>query len=489
MGKKLISMALLLILATGLLFGDYYGTALFGQNAEEDIFEDALILWYTDSDYAEYLRDAAVSYEKQTGIKVIPTEVSDVEFLEQIQKASTEGNKAPDLFVLSNDLLEKAVLSGLAAGVKDPDGILNDTCYTDASIRAVTYRDRMYGYPLSYETACLVYNETVMEEIAMAAKTAAEAGESGDEGITVVEENPEDASEEPAPELSEEEKAERKKAASEILPTTVVGILDFANQYALPGGIESYFSWDTDDVLYNYWFAGAYLNAGGQNADRSEEISLYNEEALYSLSVYQDFRDFFFVEDDDRTYPDTIDDFMNRKCVFTVAGTDIVSKMEQAAQDGTFKDDYNILPMRMLNSSLECRGLSVTTMICVNGLNENNSDAERFAGYATKEYSKNLYARTGKMATSLLPDYEHPQMEAIREWYEQSVCLPKMIETTNYYILAEMCFSNIWDGRDVNNELKALSQSVLSNYYGKDYEDDYIETPVVMERYNAEGEN
>ena len=64
-----------------------------------------------------------------------------------------------------------------------------------------------------------------------------------------------------------------------------------------------------------------------------------------------------------------------------------------------------------------------------------------------------------------------------------------MIETTNYYILAEMCFSNIWDGRDVNNELKALSQSVLSNYYGKDYEDDYIETPVVMERYNAEGEN
>lgn len=491
MTKKLISIALLLTLMVALLFGDYYSDALFGQNADEDLFEDALILWYTDSDYAEYLRDAAVSYEQQTGIKVIPTEVSDVEFLEQIQKASTEGNKAPDLFVLTNDLLEKAVLSGLAGRVKDPNHVLNSAFYADASLRAVTYRNEMYGYPLSYETACIVYNETVMEEIALAAKKAEEEGVDDSDGFTVVEENAEDSSEEDPeiPELTPEEKAERRALAGEILPTSVVGILDFANQYSLPAGIESYFSWDTDDVLYNYWFAGAYLNVGGENADLSEEISIYNEEALYSLSVYQAFRNFFFVEDDDRTYPDTINDFMNRKCLFTVAGTDIVGKIAAAKTEGTFADDYEILPIGMLNNNLKSRGLSVTTMICVNGLNENNTDAEKFADFATREYAKNLYARCGKMATAKLKKYEFTQMETIRDCYEQSVSLPKMVETTNYYILAEMCFANIWDGKDVNKELKSLSEQVLANYYGKDYTDDYIETPVVQEQYNAEGEN
>jgi hypothetical protein len=195
------------------------------------------------------------------------------------------------------------------------------------------------------------------------------------------------------------------------------------------------------------------------------------------------------VEDDDRTYPDTINDFMNRKCLFTVAGTDIVGKIAAAKTEGTFTDDYEILPIGMLNNNLKSRGLSVTTMICVNGLNENNTDAEKFADFATREYAKNLYARCGKMATAKLKKYEFTQMETIRDCYEQSVSLPKMVETTNYYILAEMCFANIWDGKDVNKELKSLSEQVLANYYGKDYTDDYIETPVVQEQYNAEGEN
>ncbi|MBR3638464.1 MAG: extracellular solute-binding protein [Lachnospiraceae bacterium] len=489
MTKKIISVAVLVMMMMALLAGDYYGVLKKGRSEEEKLYEDALIIWYADSNYAEYLRDAAVSYEYETGVKVIPVEVSDVQLLEQVQKSSVDGIVAPDLFVMSNESLEKGVLSGICGELRDPKRVLNSAFYTDASLRAVSYRDKFYGYPLSYETSCLVYNKTAMEQIVSTVIAKEEAGESNvedTEGITVVEENvavPE------IKDLSEYDKLVLDAKAKEILPTSIVGILDFANAYSLPSDVENYFLWDTKDVLYNYWFAGACLDVGGENADRNEEINIYNENAMYSLEVYQDFRNFFSMDEDSVSYEETIKQFKGRKCLFTVAGTDIVQKLEKAKADGTFADEYDILPIGMLNGTLQSRPLSVTTMICVNGLGEHKSDAEQFAAFATHEYATNLYARCGKMTASHLEEYPYPQMEAIEDCYERSVFLPKMVETTNYYILAEMCFCNIWDGKDVNDELRSLSESILKNYYGRDFVHEKIETPQVTENYNAEDEN
>ena len=488
MRKKILSIALLLLMTAALLFGDSYGVLKKGLSEEEQFYKNALVLWYSDPNYGEYLRDAAVSYENKTGIKVIPTEVSDVEYLEGIQRSTLDGIKAPDLFVLSNDSLEKAVLSGLAGECKDPNHVLNSAYYANAALRAVTYRDSYYGYPLSYETAFVVYNESALEEIVKMADAAEESGETTD-GFTLAEDVLAEIEEEQAKEeLSYEEKLKLEARAKEILPTTVVGILDFANKYSLPGDMETYFNWDTEDVLYNYWFAGAYLNVGGENSDKSEEISIYNEQALYSLQVYQDFKNFFSMEDSS-SYSDTIDGFINRKSLFTVAGTDIIAKLEHAKANDEFQDEYDILPLGMLNASLNCKGLSVTTMVCTNGFSENRSVAEDFAAYVTTEYASNLYARCEKMTASHLEEYPYPQMESIENCYEKTVSLPKMVETANYYILAEMCFSNIWDGEDVNKELKNLSETVLRNYYGRDFENEEIPTPEVVENYNAQDEN
>ena len=483
MRKKLLSIFTLLCMTVVLLFGDSYGFLKNGLTMEEQIYKDAMVLWYSDSQYSEYLRDAAVTYENKTGIKVITQEVSDVEYLENIQKSTLEGVKSPDLFLLTNESLEKAVLSGLAGECRDPKNALNSTYYLDAGLRAVTYRDLYYGYPLSYETAVIVYNESAMEEIAYNA--GLNEGETT-EGITLVGDIFVEKSD---MNLSYEEQVQLEADAKNILPKSVVGILDFANNYSLPSDMEQYFLWDTKDVLYNYWFAGAVIDVGGECSDRSEEINIYNEQAMYCLKVYQDFRNFFSMEDKTGSYEETMARFINRKSLFTVAGSDVVYRMEKAKTDGSFKDEYDILPLTMLNSTYNCKSLSVTTMVCVNGMKENKNAAEEFAEFLTGEYASNLYARTGKMSAAHLKEYPHPQMEAIANCYEHTVALPKMVETTNYYILAEMCFSNIWSGEDVNKELKALSETVLRNYYGKDYENEYIETPEVLESYNSVGEN
>ena len=489
MRKKLISIFLLVAMTVAMLFGDSYGVLKKGLSEEEEFYKDAMVIWYNDPAYGEYIRDAAVTYENKTGVKVIATEVSDVNYLENIQRATLDGVKAPDLFVLTNDSLEKAVLSGLAGECKDYEHVLNSAYYADAGLRATTYRDVYYGYPLSYETAVIVYNESALEEIVRTRDALAESGETT-EGFTIAPDILEQImQEETKQELSYEEQLQLEARAKEILPTSVVGILDFANQYSLPDEMETYFNWDTKDVLYNYWFAGAYLNVGGECCDKSEDINIYNEQALYSLKVYQDFKNYFSMDDESSTYEGTINAFIDRKSLFTVAGTDIISKLETAKNDDKFADEYDILPMGMLNSTLNCRGLSVTTMVCVNGLGESKSAAESFAAFLTTEYAPNLYARCGKMTAAHLNEYPYPQMEKIEACYEKTVSLPKMVETGNYYILAEMCFSNIWDGEDVNKELKQLSETVLKNYYGNDYENIPLETPEVLENYNSVGEN
>lgn len=489
MRKKLISIFLLISMMVALLFGDSYGVLKKGLTEEEELFKDAMVIWYTDPQYGEYIRDAAVTFENKTGVKVIAMEVSDVDYLENIQRSTVDGLKAPDLFVLTNDSLERAVLSGLAGSCSDPEHVLNSAFYADAGLRAVTYRDLYYGYPLSYETAVIVYNESALEDIVRTQDALAQSGETT-EGFTIAPEILEQIKEQEArQELSYEEQLELEARAKEILPTSVVGILDFANKYSLPEGMESYFNWDTKDVLYNYWFAGAYLNVGGECCDRSEDISIYNEQALYSLKVFQDFKNYFSMDDESNSYSDTINAFINRKSLFTVAGTDVISKLEKAKADDLFEDEYDILPLGMLNGSLSCRGLSVTTMVCVNGLSENRTAAESFAAFLTTDYAPNLYARCAKMTAAHLEEYPYPQMETIESCYEKTVSLPKMVETGNYYILAEMCFSNIWDGEDVNAELKKLSETVLRNYFGKDFENVPIETPEVTENYNSVGDN
>ena len=68
--KKIISIFVLLVCTGVMLFGDSLGALRRRGVQTDEMDEDALILWYTDSDYAEYLRDAAVSYEKKNGVKM-----------------------------------------------------------------------------------------------------------------------------------------------------------------------------------------------------------------------------------------------------------------------------------------------------------------------------------------------------------------------------------------------------------------------------------
>ena len=59
--------------------------------------------------------------------------------------------------------------------------------------------------------------------------------------------------------------------------------------------------------------------------------------------------------------------------------------------------------------------------------------------------------------------------------YENSVSMPKMIETSNFWVQLETTFSQVWNGADANQMLKKLSEQIMQQVTGQPYEEEYIE--------------
>ena len=485
MSKKVLSIILLCcVVLLAVSAGVYVPRAK--DNHLGDTKVHNITVWYTDEAMAAYLNEAAIAYQEQTGVAVSLKMVSGLEYLEGIQEASLHSAEGPDAYIVNSDSLEKARLAGLATPMDDPNGVLNTDNYPQIALNAVTYNDKILGYPFTYETAAFFYNDTYLTEMAGKAIEAERNKAEGEEAMEELEEGAEPDSEVTADEIEEsaeitEEQVLAKK--DEILPASMIELLEFANTYDPAENMETFLLWDVADVMYNYGFAGAYMNMGGVHGDNREEIDIYNTDAMYCLSVYQDFNQFFSIEAEEVDYEGVVEDFVGGKVMFTIGGTSMLNTLEKAKADGTFTGEYGVVSIEMLNENLQFKPLSVTTVVAVNEYSEKQEVAEDFARFITCDYVNNLYARSGKLCAHYLEEYPVPAMADMMTCYENSVALPKIVENSNYWILAEMCYTNIWDGGDVNSELMSLSSQVKKEISGEEVNELKLETPVVQESY------
>ncbi len=434
--------------------------------------------------------------------------------------------EAPDLYITTHDTLLRAYLAGLATQITDPHTVVLPENYPNTSLHAISCDDKYVAYPLYYETNFFLYNKTYMRDIASAkveqqidraegeaAQEAVDAsgGEPAEDGDDKQdddkkdddkkdddskdndnkdEDKKDDAAEGEAQEadgeeseLSEEDgedadpmgeedvqaSPEVLKQLSTMIPQTIDDIKTFANNYEAPDAVEAVFKWDVSDIFYNYFFVGNYMNIGGENGDNNAVFNLYNKQAVECLQVYQDLNSFFSIDAKEVTYDKILQEFVDGKTVFTVATTDAVGKIEQAKLDGAFDFDYGIAVLPDLSSTLKARGLSVTTCVAVNGYSENKATANDFASYLTFEKGPELYRKAGKISCKRGCVYENNEIYNIMNEYEKSVSLPKMIETSNFWVQLEIAFTKVWNGADPDETLQALSDEMGAKIDEIDY--------------------
>lgn len=473
--KRLISVVLCTCMV---IFAMLFSTAPIVEESEEEIIGDSVVVWYADENMTDYISAMAVSFNEKYDMRVIPQLQTGLAYTESIYDASvTEGEVAPDVFIVSNEALEKAYLSGLADVITDPEELVNTEHFPQVAIDAVTYQDKLVGYPYFFETSVLLYNKSYIHEMAnnqLLAETVDEAAMNGGEVTQTDETSQTEASTEEKKEVAEED---IEKRIEELIPHTFDGLLSFANIYDAPAAVEGVFKWDVADIFFNYFFAGNYINVGGPCGDTPEEFDIYNPEIIEALQIYQSLNQFFSFESDDVKYASVIDEFMAGKMVFTTATSDIIKKLDAAKEDGTFTFEYGLVEIPDLTEEMPTRNVSVTNTIVVNGFSDKKEDANKFASYLIGKESDSLYEKAGKIPAMTKAACKDERTAVFHREYEDSVPLPKMMVTSNLWVQMEVTFEEIWNGASISRSMQELSQLLMSQIVGEDYSEEYIEEP------------
>ena len=483
MSKRIVSVVLCSVLVIALFFAGFLRNADTAGNSLLSM--DSVTIWYTDEGMADYMNAMAVAFHEEYGVRVLPQLHSGMDYLEAVYDASVKEENGPDLYVISNEALEKAYLSGLATEITDESGIINQEHYSDGALNAVTYQGKKIGYPYYFETSVLLYNKTYIKEMAKN-QLLSEGSEEP--------KNDEDASkaektDEAAKEVSEEQIHER---VAELIPQTFDELLTFADNYDAPQAVESVFKWDVKDIFYNYFFVGNYMNVGGSCGDTAEEVDIYNLDTIKAMKIYQDLNQFFSFESEDVAYASLIQEFMEGKLVFTTATSDIMKTLQTATEEGKFTFEYGIAPIPDLNEELKTKSLSVTNTIVVNGFSDNQKAAERFATYLVSDAATTLYEKTGKIPAHAKDACADEKTAVFYDEYSDSVPVPKMMVTSNLWVQLEVTFAKVWNGAEVSKSLKEVSELIMSQVTGSEYVEEYIDEPMEeeasIEYYDEEAE-
>ena len=258
------------------------------------LHKDTLYLWYMDENLTDYLNSAAVEYNEKYNVRVIPKLTTGRDYLEELNDHSVSGEEMPDMYIVSNDSLEKAWLAGLASEIRDDSQICTTENFPQTALDAVTYKDKLIGYPFYYETSVLLYNKTYLEQYAESVIQAEQDAAEGEAAMEAIEEA--DTEDLESGEVQEELSAENgesegvsdvevEERVQEFLPENMDELLIFADDYDAPAEVESIFKWDVTDIFYSYFFSGKYMIVGGEAGDRTDNIDIYNLNTINCLKA------------------------------------------------------------------------------------------------------------------------------------------------------------------------------------------------------------
>jgi arabinogalactan oligomer/maltooligosaccharide transport system substrate-binding protein len=291
--------------------------------------KETLNLWYTDDSLTDYLNSVAVSYNTGNDrVRVAPKLVSGKDYIKAISDASVKNEDMPDLYLISNDTLEQASLAGLTSEVNKKDSAEFSAKDPAVAVDAVTYKGRIVGYPVYYETSSLLYNKTYLDDWAEAQIEAAQdesageaAQETADAQETAQSETADTSAQETAASSGNTDQKEIDAAVTGALPKTIADVETFADTYDAPDDMQAIFKWDVNDIFYNYFFIGSSVDVGGRCGDDGT-INIYNSNSIKSLMQYQKLNQFFSIDTSEISYDGVLQDFIDGKILYTVATTD-----------------------------------------------------------------------------------------------------------------------------------------------------------------------
>lgn len=371
-------------------------------DTDKKTVSEEMILWYCDSNMEKYVEYLSKQYKKDNGIDLKCEKVSRDEYLESVNRANISGEDKPDLYVINSEQLEKAYLGGLAE-TNVYNKIYNRDNYAQTALSAVTYNEKMVAYPFSFDTCFMVYNSKYVKEA----------------------------------------------------PKTFDDILKYAENFdgEKYTDVSHILDWDVKDIIFNYGFAGNYLECGGLNGDDESVFDVLNNGVKDSLKYYKKLAQFFSIDMEDTDYSKVKKNFSKKTTVFSLVKLDFVKEMAKS------KIKYEICPFPDLTDELKTKALSFTNVVVVNPFSDNVKEAEKIAIFMTEDNPQKVFDCTG-MLSARKCNYKNKKLNQVYEAYEKSEGMPKLMSAMDYKTKVQIMLNNIWTGNKIVPELKELNQSI-----------------------------
>ncbi len=347
-----------------------------------------LNLWYTDEAMDTFMAAAAGSFAREHNVTVTPRLMSSIDYLENVNQQNIAETDVADVYILNSESLEKAYMSGLTAVQRK-----NLSGYPEVAASACRYQGETVALPVYFETEYFLYNKDIVEEA----------------------------------------------------PESFQAIIDFAASDEMSGenaekyqGLDTILKWDVLDLFYNYQFVGAYLNLGGEDRDDKTVVDINNEQVLEALTFYKELNQSLYFDAEEVEYDSMLQSFLEGKILYTIAGTDSLSVLQQSDMN------YGIAAIPALTDSLDSKGISVNYVAVVNPYSTSPEAAMELADYISDGFAEKCYELSGKLPCKKLEFYPVAEFENVMAAYENSVQLPKLMGTTNFWVELEVALNNIW---------------------------------------------
>ena len=361
-------------------------------------------IWYQDDAYTSYLDYIAQQFHKANEfITVNPVKVEENNLLDAVYNGSIAQNNVADVYLMEASDMQRAYLMGLTAENDAYTQYYSQKHFPVTAVNAACYEGKLYGYPVTFHTAVMVYNKKYTT----------------------------------APENFEQIEA-------------------FLNSYQVTDenkDVNMIVGWDTQDLWTNYAFGGSYVDNGGTLGEDAES-DVQTEALKAAMTEYAALQNTFGIVD--KTQEEYKQMFINNQLIYTILDSTQLADLNASGVD------YGICAVPGAKTGFGTQSLSDTTLAMVNPYSENTDTAKAVAQAISYDYADLLEKDTGYISarTDVADKNKKVLSQPLYEVYAKSDSYAKYIGTDEFYVRYSILLHNIWKGEDLNESVDAFIKAV-----------------------------
>ena len=361
-------------------------------------------IWYQDDAYTSYLDYIAQQFHKANEfITVNPVKVEENNLLDAVYNGSIAQNNVADVYLMEASDMQRAYLMGLTAENDAYTQYYSQKHFPVTAVNEACYEGKLYGYPVTFHTAVMVYNKKYTT----------------------------------APENFEQIEA-------------------FLNSYQVTDenkDVNMIVGWDTQDLWTNYAFGGSYVDNGGTLGEDAES-DVQTEALKAAMTEYAALQNTFGIVD--KTQEEYKQMFINNQLIYTILDSTQLADLNASGVD------YGICAVPGAKTGFGTQSLSDTTLAMVNPYSENTDTAKAVAQAISYDYADLLEKDTGYISarTDVADKNKKVLSQPLYEVYAKSDSYAKYIGTDEFYVRYSILLHNIWKGEDLNESVDAFIKAV-----------------------------